>query len=211
MSGVYRAKATRHMVSAWAVDVPLERKRKNTNRITMPMSALTAALLRVGGLSGRAAAPRPRLPAGLAAPSRGLLVRPRASTTPTAFPRCLERRLRFVWAMPLILRAEGALDQLTAGVDPAHRHVGREAGERRLGRAGHELGAGHVRVTAHGGDHLGGRGGAVGLDVRRPLDRAGVLERDAERPHRRKPLRPALADGGGDRSRVLEGGGRRQL
>src|SRR4051794_21089127 len=105
----------RHIVAAPAVVVPLPRKRKKTNRITQPTAALIAALCTVGAFSGRAAAPPrpvPRPPEAFAAPSRGLLVRPRASTMPTAFPRCLLRRLRFVWAMGQVYAADPGCGRL---------------------------------------------------------------------------------------------------
>src|SRR3954449_7610887 len=105
----------KHMVTVCAIVVPLDVRLKNTNKMAMPTSAFRAALLSVGGLAGRAAA-RPVVDLG--APSRGLLVRPRASTTPTAFPRCLVRRLRFVWAMPWSLGGEGPFDELARGVEP---------------------------------------------------------------------------------------------
>ena len=64
-----------------------------------------SALRTVGGLLKRSMrALRPALALPSAGP--GLRpVRPRVSTIPAALPRCLVRRLRFVWAMPLAARA----------------------------------------------------------------------------------------------------------
>src|SRR5690242_20774399 len=65
---------------------------------------LIAALFHVGGFSWR------RSPAAgfLDSASVGRRpVRPRASTIPAAFPRCLVRRLRFVWAMTSEGRGSG--------------------------------------------------------------------------------------------------------
>ena len=122
------------------------------DRLQRRRSAASAA-------SAPAARRPPRAPAGRLArrPSRGLLVRPRASTTPTAFPRCLFRRLRFVWPMPAVYGEAAARARSIScrcGVEARHRDVGGEVGERRLRRAGDELGAGHRRVAADGGDHL---------------------------------------------------------
>src|SRR5690242_7582693 len=97
-------------------------KRKKMNRMTPPTAAFIAALFIDGGLSGRAFGVRaPRPFAWGREPGAGLLVRPRASTTPTALPRCLLRRLRFVWAMAWSLRAQDALDQPAVGVEARHR------------------------------------------------------------------------------------------
>src|SRR5436190_22379983 len=57
---------------------------------------------RVSRSARRSSAVLPFPPLPFFSPLVGLRpVRPRASTVPAAVPRCLLRRLRFVWAMPL--------------------------------------------------------------------------------------------------------------
>ena len=63
----------------------------------------------------------------------------------------------------------------------------------------------------HGGQHVGRGDGAVVLDVRRDLDDVAARQVQPERAHAGQPLLPALADRGGDRARVVERRGRREL
>src|ERR1700755_96190 len=106
----------------------------STNSSTDMIAALVAALFQLGGLSIRFSRACFFSWAGVSL-TPPLLVRPRASTTPAAFPRCLVRRLRLVWAM-VLPRIEPLFDRCAV----LERDFAREVGERALGGERDELG-----------------------------------------------------------------------
>src|SRR3954468_7161179 len=90
-----------------AIDAPgfcLKRKIDSATRITAAIAARLMAERQLGGRLSRSArrsvavAPLPPLPF-FSVPAGLRPVRPRDSIVPAAVPRCLLRRLRFVWAM----------------------------------------------------------------------------------------------------------------
>src|SRR3954454_10399894 len=82
----------------------LKRKIESPTRITAAIAARLMADRQLGGRdrrsARRSAAVAPLPPRFFFSEPVGLRpVRPRVSTVPAALPRCLLRRLRFVWAM----------------------------------------------------------------------------------------------------------------
>src|ERR671932_1677252 len=88
---------TRPLASVWFL--PNSPLWVSTKSRTAKPSALSAARCHVGGFSSRRWAPCSRAARLRSSGVGGRPVRPRASTTPAALPRCLVRRLRFVWAI----------------------------------------------------------------------------------------------------------------
>ena len=130
-------------------------------------------------------------------------VRPRVSMVPAALPRCLERRLRLVWATGQESSSSSSVRRLRSGTSTSAIAA---AGASPTSSAPLTL-----RVAGDGGhDHAGRRARGI-LDVGRDLHEAAGGQLQAERPHARQPLLPALADQRGDPLRVVERGGRREL
>src|SRR3954453_21759920 len=177
----------------------------STNSSSEAKPARIAALFQLGGLLTRSCL-RAAASAFFCSSGVGLRpVRPRASTTPAALPRCLVRRLRLVGGIcwESTLAADRVLDDVRRA---AERNVGREVAQRGPWRERDELGGGHGRVAPDGLDHLRSGHPGVVLDVGGDLHEPLRAQFEADRADAGKAFGASVADGGGDRPGLLERG-----
>src|SRR5262245_15992778 len=178
---------------------PAAMSRLNSTTTSTPntaaaMAARLMAALQVGGLSSRSWR---RWRATRFASSRvcGRPVRPARSIVPAAVPRCLRRRLRFVWAIPratLPDGGQGSLQNVAFWREAAQRDVVRESVKCGLRSEPHELRLRDRRLRPHALDDHAQRDGAMVVHVGRHLRPAPVLQVQAERPHAWEPARARL-------------------
>src|SRR4051812_6314468 len=164
----------------------------STNSSSAAKPARMIAAFQLGGRSARSCLPA-AASAFLCSSGVGLRpVRPRASTTPAALPRCLVRRLRLVGGIcwESTLAADRVLDDVRRA---AERNVGREVAQRGPRRERDELGGGHGRVAPDGLAPLRRRPPGVVLDVGGALHEPLRAQFEADRPDAGEALGASLA------------------
>src|ERR1700733_5263475 len=148
--------------------LPLEVTSRKIHMNPAASSARLMAPRQVGGLFRRASRACSRSVFFFSWGLGGRPVRPLVVTVPAAFPRCLVRRLRLVWAIVLGSLRQGG-ERVFDSCVPAQRNLLRKTVERVLWRQPDELGAGRFGVARDRGHDGGQPGGAVVLDVGRDL------------------------------------------